>query len=425
MKKKWILIVIIVCLILCVSVIKLYRGSDSEKKKVVFLNNLMEMSHKLEEYEKSFEELHPDIDIKIESIGEQYENISVVRLNSNNAGDIMIVPSYMNISDYPDYYEPLYNTADALKKYRFTDINSIDDKVYSIPLSMNISGGILFDMKVLNNAGIEKIPSSLDELKEALKAVKSKNDAVPLYSNARGDSELTCWNSLVYSTEEDPNYENSMIYKRDIFSPDNGYYDVYKLLYESVSEDLIEEPFAASKWNDGLGLIKQGKLGVAVVSYDMYVQAKECALNSDFIVYSPLKSKNNKHYLYGKPSYGIGINKDSNNKEEAKIWLEYLLNNTDFLEYAGDSEMLVGSHGLRFEEYADSNGYKIIYPQNMSKEDSGKFEKIDNEACLGIYGGSFTFNLINAASEGKSTYNQLCDDWNNRWNSATEEINKK
>ncbi len=425
MKKNRILIAIIACLILCGSVIKLSRSSDSEKKQVVFLNNLMGMSHKLEEYEKSFEELHPDIDIKIESIGDQYENISVIRLNSNNAGDIMIIPSYMNLSDYPDYYEPLYNVADALKKYRFSDIKAIDDKVYSIPLSMDVSGGILFDMKVLNDAGIEKIPESLDELKETLKAVKSKTDAVPLYSNARGDHELTYWNSLVYSIEENSNYENNMIYKRDIFSSDNGYYNVYRLLYESVSENLIEKPFVSSKWNDGLELIQQGNLGAAVVSYDMYKQAKECALNSDFIVYSPLKSKNNGYYLYGKPSYGIGINKESDNKEEAKIWLEYLLENTDFLTYAGDPGMLVDNHELNFEKYADTEGYKIIYPDNMSEEDIGKFEKIDNEACLGIYGGSFAFNLINAASDGKSTYNELCNDWNNRWNSAVEELNKK
>lgn len=424
MKKNKIFIVIIVCLVLFAGVIKLSGNSDSGKKQVVFLNNLMSMSDKLEEYKKSFEELHPDIDIKFESIGDQYENISVVRLNSNNAGDIMIIPSYMNISDYPDYYEPIYSVDEALKKYRFSDIKSINNKVYSIPLCMNISGGILYDMKVLNDAGIEKVPASLEEFKEALKAVKSKTSAVPLYSNARGESQLTCWNSLVYSIEGNSNYQNEMIYKRDIFSPDNGYYDVYKLLYESVSENLIEKSFVSSKWEDGIELIKQGNLGAAVVTYDMYRQVKECALNSDSIVYFPLKSKDDQYYLYGEPSYGIGINKESNNKEEAKMWLEYLLDDTDFLEYAGDSGMLVKNPEPQVEEYAEIQNFKTIYPDSITEEDAGKFEKIDNEACLGIYGGSFIFNLINEAADGKNTYDQLCNDWNDKWNSAIAEIDK-
>lgn len=420
MKKKFILLSI---LILAVILSGCYSSDNNDKKQVIFLNNFMTMSDKLFEYEKNFEKLHPDIDVKIESIGDKYEDISIVRLNSNKAGDVMVIPSYMSQEYYKDYYEPLYSTSAALKKYRFSNIKSIDGKVYSIPLSMNISGGILYDMKVLNDAGIENTPESLEELKEALKAVKSKGDAIPLYSNARGESQLTFWNSLIYSLEGDANYNNTLLNKNNLFSPESEYYNVYKFLYECVSENLIEEPFVSSKWEDGINLIEEGKLGAAVVSLDMYNQAKKVALNSNSIVYEPLKNSDGEYYLYGEPSYGIGINKESNNKEEAKMWLEYLLDDTDFLEFAGDTSMLEKNPESNYEEYINKDNVRIIYPSETSEENIGKFEKIDNEACLGIYGGSFTFNLINEAASGKKSYEELCDEWNSKWNSALIQIN--
>ena len=421
MKKKCILLSI---LILTVILSGCYSSDNNDKKQVIFLNNFITMSDKLTEYEKNFEKLHPDIDVKIESIGDKYEDISIVRLNSNKAGDVMVIPYYMSQEYYKDYYEPLYSTSDALKKYRFSNIKSIDGKVYSIPLSMNISGGILYDMKVLNDAGIENPPESLDELKEALKSIKSKGDAIPLYSNARGERQLIFWNSLVYSLEGDADYNNTLLNKNNLFSPESGYYNVYEFLYECVSENLIEEPFVSSKWEDGINMIKKGKLGAAVVSLDMYNQAKKVALNSDSIVYEPLKNSDGEYYLYGEPSYGIGINKESNNKEEAKMWLEYLLDDTDFLEFAGDTSMLEKNPESNYEEYINKDNVRIIYPSETSEENIGKFEKIDNEACLGIYGGSFAFNLINEAASGKKSYEELCDEWNNKWNSAKTEFYK-
>ena len=105
--------------------------------------------------------------------------------------------------------------------------------------------------------------------------------------------------------------------------------------------------------------------------------------------------------------------------------MEYLLDETDFLNYAGDAGMLVKNDKPEYEKMAQTNGLNIIYPDRVTEENIGKFEKIDNEACLGIYGGSFAFNLINSAAEGKNNYDELCIDWNNRWNSASKEINKK
>lgn len=421
MRKKIILLLSLVMIIILKGCY--FQENKINKKQVVFLNNFMSISDKLSKYEKDFEQLHPDIDISIEAIGDKYEDISLVRLNAGRAGDVMIIPSYMSQEYYKDYYEPLYDTDEAMKKYRFSNIMSVDGKVYSIPLSMDISGGILYDMKVLNDAGIEDIPESLQELKEALKAVKLNGTAVPLFSNARGESELRYWNSLVYSLSGNADFDNTILNKKDIFSPEGLYYSVYQFLYECSDENLIEDTYLSSTWDDGIELIKEGKLGAAVVSFNMYNKAKQAALNSDSIVYVPLKSSDGKYYLYGEPSYGIGINKESSNKEEAKMWLEYLLNNTDFLDFAGDSSMLVKNSEPDYEKSINIENLNIIYPSEMSDENIGKFEKIDNEACLGIYGGSFAFKLIDEAVSGKKTYEELCDEWNNKWNTALMHIN--
>ena len=100
MKKKFSFIILLI-FSLILNGCNLGKNND-DKKQIIFLNNFMTLSDKLLEYEKNFEDLHPDIDIKIESIGDQYENISVTRLNAGKAGDVMVIPSYMNTSYYPD-----------------------------------------------------------------------------------------------------------------------------------------------------------------------------------------------------------------------------------------------------------------------------------------------------------------------------------
>lgn len=422
MKKKWFIIGVIIFFMAAEVVSSIVNKHDDTRKEVVFMNNFYLMSDKLEEYEKEFEKIHPEIDIRNECIGDNYETICSYRLNAGNAGDVMVVPSSMNISYYEDYYEPLGTVEELSDKYRFTEIKAVNNNVYSIPTDISISGGIMYNMDVLKQAGILNVPETYEEFLSAMKAIKSNTDSVPLYSNTKDSEQLKEWNSLVYTFSGDADYNEKIALNNNILEENNSYYKVYSLFYNCVDEDLVEDNYLTSKWEEGSSLFESGKVGAAVVNFGSYLNIKEQYDNPDSIVYMPLSdNKRDKNYLYAEAINGLAINSESKNKEEAKMWLEFLLNDTDFLEEAGDSGILSKNDNLDSITKINSEGMDIIYSKDRNKGVLGLFEKRDNNSGLGMINGTFASNLINQASSGKETFDEFCDECNEEWKKSGEE----
>ncbi|HCW53015.1 MAG TPA: ABC transporter substrate-binding protein [Clostridium sp.] len=415
MRKKWFVIIIIILFIGAEVVSSIVNKHNNTKKEVVFMNNFFLMSNKLNEYEKEFEKLHPDIDIKNECISENYETICSYRLNAGNAGDVMVVPSSMNISYYKDYYEPLGTLDEISKKYRFAEIKSVDNIIYSIPTNISISGGIMYNVDVLNKVGISEIPKTYEEFLKAMKTIKNNGDFIPLYSNSKDGEHLKYWNSIVYTVSGNPDYNEEFALSDDLFENNNSYYNVYKLLYTCIDEDLVESNYLTSTWKTGLSFFKNGKVGAAIVDYNEYLKIKNQYENEDSIVYVPFLNEKNNKCLYLNTLNGLAINIESKHREEAKIWLEFLLNNTDFLYEVGDSGILCSNDNLELIKKVEKEGMDLIYSNEKNQEVLGLFEKRDNDSALGLSNGTFATNLISNASSGKKSYNDLCENWNKEW----------
>ena len=420
MKKRWFVIIAIIFFMAVQVISSVVNKHNDTKKEVVFMNNFCLISDKLDEYKNEFERLHPDISVKNECIGDNYETICSYRLNAGNAGDVMVVPSSMNISYYKDYYEPLGTLDEFSKKYRFVDVKSIDNMVYTIPTDISISGGIMYNVEVLKKAGISEIPQNCDEFINAMRAIKNKVNLVPLYINSSENEQLKAWNSIVYTESGDPNYNEKFAQSNYLFKEDNSYYDVYKLLYTCINEKLVEDDYLTSKWNEGLSLFKSGEVGAVVVDYDEYLNVKNQCENQDSIIYVPFLSKQNSKCLYIDIVNGLAINIESKYKEEARMWLDFLLNDTDFFSEAGDSGMLYNNDDLDSIKRINSDGIEVVYPKEKNQDVLGIFEKRDNDSALGMTNGTFTANLINNAVFEDKSYDDFCDEWNKAWEKSNE-----
>lgn len=420
MKKRWFIIIVIIFFMAAEVVSSIVNKHDDTKKEVVFMNNFYLMSDKLEEYEEEFEKLHPDIDIKNEFIGDNYETICSYRLNAGNAGDVMVVPSSMNISYYKDYYEPLGTLDELSQMYRFTEIKSVDNMVYSIPTDVSVSGGIMYNMDVLKKAGILKIPETYDEFLNAMESIKGNTDLVPFYSNSKDSEQLKAWNSIVYTASGNPDYNEKFALSDCLFEHGNSYYNVYRLLYKCIDENLVEENYLSSKWEEGSSLFKKGEVGAAVVEYNEYLDVKNQYDNEDSIIYVPFLNEKNNKCLYLDTINGLAINIESKHKEESRMWLEFLLNDTDFLNEAGDSGILCINDYIDSTKKAESDGMELIYSKEKNQDVLGIFDKRDNNSALGMINGTFAANLINDTASGKESYDDFCDKWNESWKKSNE-----
>ncbi|MBE6063733.1 MAG: extracellular solute-binding protein [Clostridium butyricum] len=415
MKKNWFIIIIVIFFLVFEVISSIFNNNDNGKKQVVFMNDFCVISDKLEEYKQEFESLYPDIEIKNECIGDNYETICSYRLNAGNAGDVMVVPSSMNISYYKDYYEPLGTLDELSKKYRFAGVKAVNNTVYSIPTDISISGGIMYNMDVLKKAGIYKVPQNYDEFINTMRSIKNNTNIVSLYLNSNESEQLKAWNSLVYTESGNANYNEQFALSDSLFQENNSYYKLYKVLYECINEKLVEENYLTSKWEEGMFLFKNGEVAAVVTDYDEYLEIKNQCANKDSIIYAPFFNGKNNKYLYADVLNELAINVESSHKKEARIWLDFLINDTDFLNQAGDLGILCRNENLDSVKKVESKGMEIIYSDEKNEEILGIFEKHDNNSALGMTNGTFVADLINKAADESKSYDDFCSEWNEEW----------
>ena len=134
------------------------------------------------EFEKNFEEVNEDIDLNIEIVSwnDIYSVVST-RISSNQQPDIL------NISGFADYvaddllmpvqeYVSDQVKADILPD--FWEANAMEDgEVFALPILASCR--VLFcNMDILAEAGIEKVPTTWDEVLTACQAVKDNCDGI-------------------------------------------------------------------------------------------------------------------------------------------------------------------------------------------------------------------------------------------------------
>ena len=104
-------------------------------------------------------------------------------MNTENYGDVLLIPAVIEKSDYPKFFASLGTQAELAKKYRFTGYTTVDGKVYG-------QSPIGVDPRLrLQQEGLAARPASptgpphRQSSSTALKAIKAKTDAIPYYTN--------------------------------------------------------------------------------------------------------------------------------------------------------------------------------------------------------------------------------------------------
>ena len=194
-----------------------------------------------EEYAQEFQKLYPNVTISFEGIT-NYADDMTTRLTSGDWGDICMIPTTVNKSEFGTYFEPICNYDDMKDSYEFLGDKMFDGKVYGIA-SMGNAMGIVYNKSVFEKAGISELPTTPDAFLDDLKQIKDKTDAIPLYTNYAAGWTLTAWDSYIGGTATgDADYmNNTIVHQANPFSKrsdETGPYAVYNTLYEAVSEGL-------------------------------------------------------------------------------------------------------------------------------------------------------------------------------------------
>lgn len=361
-------------------------GSSGGNKTITVLTNRTDMNDKFDEYAKEFESQNPGVTVKFENLTD-YEGMISQRLAAKEVGDVLFIPANnMTKDQYPSYFESLGTSADLSAKYDYTDEATVDDQVYGLAVGGGAQG-IVYNAKVFKDAGIEEkdLPKTPEEWVKTLKTIKEKcPDVIPYYSNYKDGWCLQQWtDGLALSVSGDPDYGNKRVDDKNEFKKGSAMYTDLKLLYDATlkADGLSEDAPMSTDWEKSKTDMATGKIGAMCLGSwavgqirDKAKEAGEDPENIRFMA-APVTHADGKQTMQLGPDYKIGVSKESENKEEAKKFVEFFLT-----KYAQDSNMISPVKGSPAPDFvANPDNINFVIANAGTPETSAKWGEIQKE----------------------------------------------
>ncbi len=383
------------------------------------------------QYLKEFNKMYPNITVTVDTIT-TYADSALLRLQGQDWGDIMMIPA-VDKKDLSTYFLP-YGTLDEMKKQiRFADTWEYNGQVYGVPSTGNAQG-IVYNKKVFKEAGITKLPKTPEEFIADLQKIKDQTDAIPLYTNYAAGWTMSAWDAyLGGSATGDPNYMNQeLLHEKNPFAnkgDDTHPYAVYKILYDAAAKGLIENDYSTTDWEGSKGMINNGKIGCMVLGSWAYPQMQAGGPNPQDIGYMSFPiSINGKQYATSGADYSFGINikSSADNQIASLIFVKWMTEKSGFAYNEGGIPVAVDDNKYPevYSSFSDNNVKFIVDAQALPGE-SDLLNSLNSDSELNVNaGGNLKVQrIIEHASNGDESFDDIMKEWNEAWSRAQESEN--
>lgn len=405
-------------------------GGD-EIETITFINQKTdwETNGKWDEYMSEFNKKHPNIKVEIQTLTDYVGQIKT-RMNSEEYGDLLMIPGDMSPKDFQTFFEPLGDKETLSKTYLGLNDRSHDGISYGIPTQMNATGMVV-NMKVFEDAGIPEFPKTTIEFVEALETIKEKNPEItPLYTNYAAGWTLSNWDFVRAGAAGDPEFTNKMTKDKAPFSEGTIMNEVYRTLYEVSEKKLIEVDPTTSDWEQSKVDLANGKIGVMVLGSWAVPQVQDVNPETkDDITFQafPITTPEGKQFMPVGGDYNLGINIHSKHKEAARTLLDWLINESDYAKDNGGLPSIIGGEYPSALQASKDAGVELMEENPAPAGEESLFSDINNQSELGI--GS-TDNekqrmIDSAIGNSKESFEDIMNDFNKRWSEAIKVVSGK
>ena len=381
---------------------------------------------KLAGYVKAFNEIYPNVEIEYELITDYAEN-ALLRVGSTD-WTIMGIPA-VEPDELSKYFVPLgsLETLDGL--YRFMSGKAYDGVCYGIPSTGN-ANGLVYNKRIFAEAGVTELPKTPDEFIAALKAIKEKTDAIPLYTNYAAGWTMGAWDAYIgVAATGDPAYFNQVLPHTANPFTDNGDgtgpYAVYKILYDAVAEGLIEDDYTTTDWEGCKGMMNRGEIATMVLGSWAYTQMQEAGDHPEDIGYMAFPiTVDGKQYAPAGGDYNFGINVQATDEQKlaAMYYLKWLTHESGFAYSEGG--VPIDKNGEYPELYAAFAGIDMLADDPALEGEETLMNELNSESELALNAGGNTKvqEIVEHAFNGDMTFDEIMAEWNEAWSDAQESL---
>ncbi|MEK4909482.1 extracellular solute-binding protein [Niallia circulans] len=401
------------------------KGADG-KETITFINHKTDWTGngKWDEYIAQFNEKHPDIEVKVETITD-YAGQMQIRMNSKDYGDVLMVPTTIKPEDNANFFEPLGDQKELEEKYLLLTDRAYDGVSYGIPIAVNTTG-VLVNMKVFNDAGITEFPKTPEEFLAALGKIKELNpDITPLYTNYASNWAMSNWDFVRESAAGDPNFTNELTTDKTPFDDGKPMNTIYKLLYDSVKEGYTEADPTTTDWEQSKQDLADGKVAAMVLGSWAIEQVQALAENPEDIQFAAFPTTHDgKQYTAIGGDYNIGINVNSEHKEAARTFLDWFVDESNYAADTGGISPKVGADLPAALKSMETAGVEFFQATPAPAGKESLFADINNSSEIGLGTTDATKQRIVDAAKGntKESFDDIMKELNEKWGNAIEEV---
>ena len=413
--------------------IELGKTGKDIKTSIKFYNGRTDMSldsypgKNWKSYIADFNKLYPNIKVTAQS-DSNYADNALTRLQGGDWGDIMMIPS-VDKSELSNYFIS-YGSLDTMKKQvKLASEKSYDGKSYGVATDGQTSG-VVYNKAVFKKAGITTLPTTPDEFIKDLKLIKSKTDAIPLYTNYAAGFTMGAWDAYIGTTATGDNtYMNQKLVhtKAPFKDPGDGThaYNVYKVLYDAVADGLTEDDYSTTDWESSKTMINSGKIGTMVLGAWAVTQMQQAGDHGDDIGYMPFPiSIKGKQYASMGGNYSMGINKKSSkeNQEAAMIFVKWLTEKSGYAKNEGGIPIKYGDESLP-SIYEDFKNVTMEADADCLKGEEDLFTDVNSDSELGINsnGNKRVQAIVEHAANKDKSFDSIMSEWNKAWYKAMQD----
>jgi raffinose/stachyose/melibiose transport system substrate-binding protein len=424
-----------------------YDGDVSDLK--VLLNRVDLRNTVLRDYENEFEALYPMYDVTFETLLD-YENNARMRLIGGDYGDVLLIPSSVSPRNLPYYFRSLGHLDELSQSWRYVGQKTYEDEVYGLPTYGNVNG-ILYNKDVFNEAGIDELPTTTEDFIEAMQTIKAtyQNDPdfiAPYYTNKKDSWPLDQWQGNVSSVSGDPNYYyNELPEDRHAFSPGSPHYIVYKMLYDLVDQNLIENDPSTTNWERSKVEFVKGNIGAMVIgswAVSQFVDVAKSVRDGTFefddgtpgeqsdladpahVGYMPFPHTHTDGNVYSAHSadFFMGISKHSDNPTGANDFLMWFLRESGYYELTGGIPPRTDMDFPPVIESFQELGVVLFEERAAQGDMIGKLELVEADSGIILWNPDWKRDLFEDAFFDRRSYDDIANELNTSWQSGIDSV---
>lgn len=371
----------------------------------------------MQEYIAGFQQKYPQITVKYTCLSSYEEEIQK-KITANDYGDVLMVPGYMPSNDYGEYFEILGDYHTLSEKYRYIENYKAENgHVYSLP-SLAYTMGILYNEDVFYKAGITEMPKSIDEFLAALESIHERTHAIPFYTNYSDAWALSPWESFTYieMTGNSAYKMNAFVDEAEPFSKGTAHYQVYALLYEIINRGLAGDTPLETNWEESKKMLNQGEIGCMAIGSWALPQFESAGENGDAIAFMPFPNTvDGKQYMTINTDYAYGISKNSQNKEAARAYIDYMLDESGYA--LNQKNLSIVKTDPFPDAYGNMENVVLLSNSPATNENYQKYQQLLSGLNLE---DTVEIKRVMEAAAGanEESFDAIMDDWNTRWEAS-------